>query len=160
MSKWHSPGRDNQTQTEEPIWEHCLPADPQAVPDARRAALRACRESGVSEDDCFSLDIALGEALANAVVHGAPARPGLAAEPAVCLRLWHYRGQMIIEIRDHGPGFDPPPPPYPMPSDYGATHGRGLPLMERLTDAMLVSRGDALAGGVATYLIKKLTHTD
>ena len=79
------------------------------MPDARRAALHACRESGASEDDCFTLDIALGEALANAVVHGAPATPDLDSAPSVCLRIWHYRGQMIIEIRDHGPGFDPPP---------------------------------------------------
>ena len=75
MSNWDSPGRNNQTGHEEPIWEHYLPADPQAVPDARRAAIHACHESGASEEDCFTLDIALGEALANAVVHGAPATP-------------------------------------------------------------------------------------
>lgn len=141
----------------DPLWEHCLPADPQAVPEARRAALHACREAGASEDECFSLDIALGEALANAVVHGAPITPHLENQPSVYLRIWCYREQMIIEIRDQGPGFTPPPPPYPMPLDYGATHGRGLPLMEKLTDALLVSRGDAHAGGIATYLVKKLS---
>ena len=159
MSNWNSPGRNNKILDEEPIWEHRL------RPTRRRCRMRAGRPStpaahGGSEDDCFTLDIALGEALANAVVHGAPAKPGFAAGPSVCLRLWHYRGQIIIEIRDHGPGFDPPAPPYLMPTDYEVTHGRGLPLMEKLTDAMLVSRGDAHAGGVATYLVKKLSPAD
>ena len=142
---------------DDPIWEHCLGADPQAVPEARRAAINACRRAGASEDDCFTLDIALGEALANAVIHGAPAGPDFERRPSICLRIWCYREQMIIEVRDHGPGFDPPLPPYPMPTDHGATHGRGLPLMEKLTDALLVSRGDAHVGGVSTYLVKKLS---
>ncbi len=157
MSAWESPDLGNNKTTDEPLWEHCLPADPQAVPEARRAAIHACREAGASEDDCFTLDIALGEALANAVVHGAPASAGFETRPSVCLKIWCYRGQMIIEVSDHGPGFDPPLPPYPMPSDFEATHGRGLPLMEQLTDALLVSRGDVRAGGVSTYLVKKLT---
>jgi len=157
MGTRESPYRDHEFLPGDPAWEHCLPADPQAVPEARRAALRALREAGASEDECFTLDLALGEALANAVVHGAPTAPDLRARPCVCLRLWSYQGQMIIEVRDQGPGFDPPLPPYPMPADFGATHGRGLPLMEKLTDALLISRGDARAGGAATYLIKKLS---
>lgn len=153
MSNWDSPDCDNK-----PDWEHCLPADPQAVPEARRAAVRACRDAGASEDECFTLDLALGEALANAVVHGVPLDPDADHPSAVCLRLWRYHGSMIIEVQDYGPGFDPPAPPYPMPTDYEATHGRGLPLMQTLTDALLISRGDVRVGGVATYLVKNLSR--
>ena len=159
MSNRDSPCLDNKA-NDEFIWERSLPADPQAVPEVRRAAIRACQDAGASEDECFTLDMALGEALANAVVHGVPNTPELETRPTVCLRIWCYRGQMIIEVRDHGPGFEPPPPPYPMPSDYEVTHGRGLPLMEKLTDALLISRGDADSGGVATYLVKKLSQFD
>ncbi len=137
-----------------PDWELRFPADREAVPAARHAALRAFQSAGASEDDCFALDLALGEALANAVTHGHPAAPA----SVVSLRLWQFRDNLILEVRDQGPGFEPPLPPYPMPHDFEATHGRGLPLMQRLTDALLVSRGDTRTGGAAVYLIKSLSH--
>ena len=58
-----------------PLLELWLPADPEAVPPVRRRAMRACTDAGLNEEDCFTLDLALGEALANAVMHGAPQRP-------------------------------------------------------------------------------------
>lgn len=139
-------------------WEQCLPADPQVVPDARRAAIQVCRNAGASDEDCFALDLALGEALANAVTHGTP-RIGIEQLPSICLRIWRFRTQLIVEVHDQGPGFDPPVPPYPMPDNYEETHGRGLPLMQRMTDALLVSRGDARTGGATVYLIKTLPHS-
>jgi anti-sigma regulatory factor (Ser/Thr protein kinase) len=160
MSKWDSPcrGVERQEQNlENPEWEFCLPPVPEAVPDARHAAMRACIRAGASEDDCFALDLALGEALANAVMHGRTAAASNTTAD-VCLRLWQFHGNLILEVRDHGPGFEPPLPPYPMPSDYEVTHGRGLPLMQRLTDALLVSQGDTYTGGAAVYLVKSLTH--
>jgi anti-sigma regulatory factor (Ser/Thr protein kinase) len=137
-------------------WECCLPADPQVFPSVRHAAIEACRSVGASETDCLALDLALGEALANAVSHG---RHSLtAAQPIVSLRLWRYHDRLIFEIRDNGPGFDPPLPPYSMPEDMTLTHGRGLPLMQGLTDALLVSRGDSRTGGSIIYLIKHLSQ--
>ena len=138
------------------IW---LPADPKAVPPARRRAMRACTEAGLTEEDCFTLDLALGEALANAVMHGAPCASGAHHLPHddrhVCLSLWGYGERLIIHVCDRGPGFNPPPPPYQMPAaTCGDTHGRGLPLMETLTDAMVVCRADAEAGGASVYLVK------
>jgi anti-sigma regulatory factor (Ser/Thr protein kinase) len=161
MSNWDSLRRGVERQEQNfdhPDWEFCLPPIAEAVPDARHAAMRACLSAGASEDDCFALDLALGEALANAVMHGrSVTAPNMSAD--VCLRLWQFHGNLILEVRDYGPGFDPPPPPYSMPSDYEATHGRGLPLMQRLTDALLVSRGDTGTGGAAVYLVKSLTHS-
>ena len=146
-----------QTSESPPLLELWLPADPQAVPQARHKAMQACTEAGFTEEDCFTLDLALGEALANAVLHGAP-RAGNAQKDDrhVCLSLWGYGERLIIHVCDRGPGFSPPPPPYPMPSAAdGATHGRGLPLMETLTDAMVVCRADAEGGGASVYLVKK-----
>jgi anti-sigma regulatory factor (Ser/Thr protein kinase) len=138
-------------------WEFLMPTDPQAVPSARHAAIQACQSAGASEEDCFALDLALGEALANAVTHGATGTYGSPKDLPVMLRLWQHHGRLIVEICDFGPGFDPPPPPYSMPDDIGATHGRGLPLMQRMTDALLVSRGDVRTGGASIYLVKELT---
>lgn len=142
-----------------PLLEMWLPADPQAVPPARHKACEVCRQAGVSEEDCFTLDLALGEALANAVVHGAPVIGDEPAPDHVCLSVWNFHDRLIVEVHDRGPGFDPPLPPYDMPrAEAEETHGRGLPLMQLLTDALIVCRGDAQEGGASIYLIKKITN--
>ena len=143
-----------------PLLELWLPADPKAVPPARHQAMQACTNAGLAEEECFALDLALGEALANAVMHGAPRAGDVHADDRhVCLSLWGYGDRLIMHIRDRGPGFRPPPPPYPMPSAaWGATCGRGLPLMETLTDAMVVCRADAEHGGASVYLVKKVVR--
>ena len=143
-----------------PLLEMKLPADPGAVPHARHEAMRACTEAGLTEDDCFSLDLALGEALANAVTYGVPADAAAPADDRyVFVSLWGYQDRLIIQVQDRGPGFSPPPPPYTMPpAQWETTHGRGLPLMETLTDAMVVCRGDAYEGGASVYLVKRVSR--
>ncbi len=146
------------TLTLPPLLELWLTADPKEVPGARHQAMQACTESSLAEEDCFRLDLALGEALANAVVHGAPSDTQKKNDPHVFLSLWRYDDHLIIQIEDHGPGFAPPPPPYQMPLEaWEATSGRGLPLMETLTDAMVVCRADAHTGGASVYLVKKIS---
>ncbi len=141
-----------------PLLEIWLPADPKAVPQARHKAMAACNDAGLTDDDCFTLDLALGEALANAVLHGAPCGVSDEGDRHVCLSLWGYGDRLIIQVCDRGPGFDPPLPPYRMPdAAWETTHGRGLPLMETLTDAMVVCRADAWAGGASVYLVKNRT---
>ena len=141
-----------------PLLELRLSADPRAVPQARHEAMQACTEAGLTDDDCFSLDLALGEALANAVTYGVPESEEI---HHVFVSLWGFQDRLIIQVRDRGPGFCPPPPPYQMPPAFWeTTHGRGLPLMETLTDAMVVCRGDAHEGGASVYLVKKITRND
>lgn len=137
------------------LLERHYPADPRMVPEARHEAIQFCHEAGVSEDDCASLDLALGEALANAVRHGRIGKTNGNGD-AVALSMWSYRDSVICYVHDCGPGFDPPQPPYEMPlptADY--LGGRGLPLMDMLSDALLVCREDASVGGVSVYLIKR-----
>ncbi len=125
------------------------------VPAARRAVQRVCEDVGISEDECADLDLALGEALANAIVHSASDACFGKRSPIVHICAWDFHSQLIVEVRDSGCGFDPPVPPYLMPSpDIDATHGRGLPLMELLTDALAVCRGAADQGGSSVFLIK------
>jgi anti-sigma regulatory factor (Ser/Thr protein kinase) len=46
-----------------------------------------------------------------------------------------------------------------MPAEgWEATSGRGLPLMETLTDAMVVCRADPDQGGASVYLVKKASR--
>lgn len=129
--------------------------DTREVPAARQAVQRVCEDVGFSDDDCADLDLALGEALANAVLHGASAPQCCQSVADVLVCAWDFQSQLIVEVRDCGCGFDPPLPPYAMPApDMDATHGRGLPLMELLTDALIVCRGDIDRGGSSIFLIK------
>jgi len=137
--------------------ERHYPADPRIVPEARHEAYRFCADAGVSEEDCISLDLALGEALANAVRHGQQGSDE-DREEGVTLSMWSYRDSVIAYVHDRGPGFDPPLPPYVMPSPTAEyLGGRGLPLMDLLSDAILVCRGDAAEGGASVFLVKRIT---
>ena len=62
-------------------------------------AMRLCAQTGISEADCASLDLALGEALANAVVHGVPA--------ALLPRAMSVSVCGIIGITPDRPGLQP-----------------------------------------------------
>ena len=138
-----------------PLMEFWMAADLGAVPLARHRAAHVCTEIGFSDDDCLDLDIALGEALANAVVHGGSAELG--ENKKICLSAWQFQGRIIIHVRDTGARSSPPAPPYPMPdAACQETHGRGLPLMQTLTDALVVCRGCALEGGASVFLIKAM----
>jgi anti-sigma regulatory factor (Ser/Thr protein kinase) len=147
-----------ENQQSPPLLEFWLPADLQAVPSARHRAMRVCTDAGLTDDDCFALDLALGEALANAVMHGAKNNTE-AEKQQVYLGLWHHRQRLIIQVRDFGVGFHPPTPPYPMPDATNhESHGRGLPLMEMLTDAMAICSGCIREGGSSVFLIKRVPH--
>lgn len=138
-----------------PLLEFWLPANLDAVPTARRKAMRVCTDAGLTDEDCFALDLALGEALANAVVHGTDG--GTKTDGKIYLGLWNFQSRLIIHVQDNGPGFDPPAPPYAMPEAHRHdTHGRGLPLMETLTDALAVCRGCIVEGGASVFLIKTM----
>lgn len=138
-----------------PLLEFWLPADLGAVPSARKKAMRVCTDAGLTDDDCFALDLALGEALANAVTHGTGS--GTKTDGKIYLGLWNFQSRLIIQVRDNGPGFTPPHPPYAMPEAHRHdTHGRGLPLMETLTDALAVCRGCIVEGGASVFLIKSM----
>jgi len=139
-----------------PLLEFWLPADPNAVPSARKKAMRVCTDAGLTDDDCFALDLALGEALANAVVHGA-GKTAAQTDGKIYLGLWNFQSRLIIQVWDNGAGFNPPEPPYVMPhAAHHHTHGRGLPLMETLTDALAVCRGCIVEGGASVFLIKQM----
>lgn len=136
-----------------PLLEFWLPASLAAVPSAREKAMRVCMDAGLAEDDCFAFDLALGEALANAVTHGS----GLTTGGEIYMGLWNFQKRLIIQVRDNGSGFNPPAPPYIMPeAHHHDTHGRGLPLMETLTDALAVCRGCIVEGGASVFLIKAM----
>jgi len=79
-----------------------------------------------------AIQLALNEALANAVVHGAKADPSKLIECDVACD--ESRGMLIV-VRDPGKGFDPSSIPSPVAgSNVYSEHGRGIYLINQLMD--------------------------
>jgi serine/threonine-protein kinase RsbW len=80
----------------------------------------------------FEIEMALREALANAVLHGCKADPAKKIECSVSGD--RERGIMIV-VRDPGSGFDPTSIPSPTDdSNLRSEHGRGILLINKLMD--------------------------
>jgi len=80
----------------------------------------------------FAIELALREALANAVLHGN--REDAAKKVHVRCDCDAKAGISLV-VRDEGPGFDPGNVPDPLaPENLGAEHGRGILLMKQFMD--------------------------
>lgn len=127
-----------------------LESNKQAISRAVHQVLALADGSGLLGDDGRAeLEIALHEALANAVIHGNRSDPA----KRVLLRCYFDPGRgMLIAVRDEGPGFDPEEVPDPRSAErLHLTHGRGIFLMRELMDAV-----EHRKGGREVVLYKKL----
>jgi serine/threonine-protein kinase RsbW len=85
------------------------------------------------------VEVALIEALANAVQHGCKNDPTKRIE--VCVGCDQSRGLLIV-IRDPGLGFDPSSIPNPViGQNLFSTHGRGIFLINQLVDEVHYEKG-------------------
>jgi len=85
------------------------------------------------------VEVALIEALANAVQHGCKNDPSKMIE--VCVGCDESRGLLIV-VRDPGPGFDPSSIPNPVVGqNLFSTHGRGIFLINQLVDEVHYEKG-------------------
>ena len=116
-----------------------LPSTKPALNRAVRSVMRIARDCGVVPDERADLEIALREALANAMIHG----NSLARDKRVFLRCYAGPGpSMLIIVRDEGPGFDPGAIPDPREADrLHLRNGRGLLLMRELMDHVEYRKG-------------------
>src|SRR5215472_10261928 len=87
----------------------------------------------------LEVEIALLEALANAVQHGCKNDPSKLIE--VCVAC-DESGGLLIMIRDPGKGFDPASIPSPIVGqNLYSTHGRGIFLINQLMDEVRYEKG-------------------
>ncbi len=106
-------------------------ADRDAIDPVVGSVMNAIREMCVkgSEDD---IELALTEALANAVVHGAKSDPSKLIE---CDVACDDQKGIIIVVRDPGSGFDPTKIENPCEGEnLYSNHGRGIFLINQLMD--------------------------
>jgi serine/threonine-protein kinase RsbW len=109
-----------------------LSADRDAVDPVVRSVMNAVRETKCAAGSEDAIELALTEALANAVVHGAKNDPSKVVECDVACD--DVRGVLII-VRDPGPGFDPAKIADPCHGEnVYANHGRGIYLINQLMD--------------------------
>jgi serine/threonine-protein kinase RsbW len=95
-----------------------------------------------------AIELALAEALANAVVHGAKADPSQVIECDVACD--EDRGMLIV-VRDPGKGFDPKTIPNPIQGEnIFSNHGRGIYLINQLMDEVKFARN-----GTEIHMIKR-----
>jgi serine/threonine-protein kinase RsbW len=113
-----------------------------------RDILKHARVTGCLADHQAELEIALREALANAVLHG----NGSNAAKKVLVRAYCDPSKgFVIAVRDEGSGFDPAKVPDPRREDrLELTHGRGIFLMRELMDHI-----EHRKGGREVVLYKK-----
>lgn len=94
--------------------------------------VEGCRRlQGVDRDRAFRLRVALGEALANAILYGNREDPAL----RVAVEAEAVTGALRISVSDEGDGFDPSSVPDPrLRENRDRAHGRGLFLLRTLMD--------------------------
>src|ERR1700704_5171448 len=101
-----------------------LCADRKAVDPVVQSVMNVVREMKCAEGREDSIELALAEALSNAVVHGASSDPTKIIECDVACDETHG---MLIVVRDPGPGFDVSKLPDPCPGgNIFARPSRGL----------------------------------
>jgi serine/threonine-protein kinase RsbW len=107
----------------------------------------ATQECAVGKE--FEVEVALLEALANAVKHGCEDDPTKTVE--VCVACEEDRGMLIV-VRDPGAGFDPGEIPSPVTGkNVFFDHGRGIFLINQLMDEV-----EYRSGGTEIWMRKKL----
>src|ERR1700687_4585435 len=109
-----------------------LSADRDAVEPVVRSVMNVVREMKCAPGHEDDIELALAEALANAVVHGAKSDPSKIIECDVACD--EKRGMLIV-VRDTGPGFDPSTlPSCVQGQNLFSNHGRGIYLINQLMD--------------------------
>ena len=113
-------------------FEVSLPADVTAISPVVGWVMRLVSELQCATDKEFEIEMALREALANAVLHGCQADP---AKKIECTVSADQKDGILIVVRDPGVGFDPASIPSPTDgSNLHADHGRGILLINKLMD--------------------------
>jgi serine/threonine-protein kinase RsbW len=125
-----------------------LAADRKAVDPVVEQVMEYVRRMKNVEGKEDAIELALQEALANAVVHGAKEDPTKVVECIVACD--EQRGILII-VRDPGPGFDPQGiPSCTMGENLYSNHGRGIFLINQLMDEVKFHKN-----GTEIHMVKR-----
>ncbi len=106
---------------------------------------------GVDEDARHDIDLAVREAVTNAIKHGNQENP----DKQVQIDLLLEGDELVIRIADEGSGFDPSSVPDPLaPENLLRTNGRGILFMRKYMDDVQYSLRPE--GGTVVTMRKRL----
>jgi len=109
-----------------------MPADTAAVSSVCDGVMQVVRRMKLAAGKEFEVEIALREALANAIEHGCQRDPGKSIQ---CCVAADQSGDVVIVVRDPGPGFDPSRVPDPRQGpNLFRDGGRGIHLINEFMD--------------------------
>ena len=116
-----------------------IPGDINAISPVIEKVLAVVTEMGCAAGREFEIELALNEALTNAIKHGSAHDPSKQIQ--CCVACDHTRGMLIV-VRDPGPGFDPASIPNPVVGqNLFSTSGRGIYLINQLMDEVRFEKG-------------------
>ncbi len=129
-------------------FETTIPGTVEAIPQVVVRIMEEVRRMGCAAGKEFDIEVAVNEALANAVQHGCANDPckqvevTVECDPAI---------GMLIVVKDPGSGFDPTNVPSPIVGKrLYADHGRGIFLINELMDEVRYKNG-----GTEIWMLKK-----
>ena len=127
-----------------------FPSRIDSIDEAAAAAAEAARRYGFGDEALFGIDMAVREAVTNAVLHGnrgdesKPVEVGFADTPSA----------LVITVRDRGTGFDPAAVPDPTAEpNLLKSSGRGILFMRSFMDEVAWERHPG--GGTLVRMTKK-----
>ena len=128
-------------------------ADVNAISPVVDSVLETAGRMGCGKGQEMEIELALREALANAIKHGAG---GDASKDVRCCVACDESRGMLIVVSDPGKGFDPATVPSPLVGErLYAAHGRGLYLINQLMDQVWFSNR-----GTQIHMIKAAPDED
>jgi serine/threonine-protein kinase RsbW len=108
-----------------------LPSRLEAVAEAAATVAGLVGRSGIEENDAFGIDMAVREAVTNAVLHGNKLDETKFVDVIVKIS----PNALEIQVHDQGPGFDPEAVPDPTKDEnLMKTSGRGIFFMRNFMD--------------------------
>jgi serine/threonine-protein kinase RsbW len=125
-----------------------LAAERKSVDAVVEQVMEAVRQMKGIDGKEDAIELALQEALANAVVHGAKEDPSKTVE---CLVAFDEQRGVLIIVRDPGAGFDPSAIATPtVGENLYSNHGRGIFLINQLMDEVKFHKN-----GTEIHMVKR-----
>jgi serine/threonine-protein kinase RsbW len=125
----------------------------ETVNNAEETAGRLAAEAGFDDEDVMKISMAVREAAVNAVMHGNAYNPS----KKVTLAFELTKRDLVISIRDQGPGLDASKIPDPLaPENLMKTSGRGIFLIRSFMDVVEIHPSES---GTELKMIKHVHGT-
>jgi serine/threonine-protein kinase RsbW len=113
---------------------------------------------GLDEDSQHWVGVAVRESVINAIKHGNRHDPSKVVEVAFTMTPGSAPTELIVSVRDHGPGFEPEALPDPLaPENLLKSSGRGIFFMRSFMDDVQIRRAEG--GGTEVRMVKRFRQS-